>query len=458
MLSKLKSVDKNLSPGLRKIIRNIGWLSAERVLSMILSFFVGVYVIRYLGPENFGKLSYSISFVALFIAISKLGLDQIVVRNLVKQEYSTSEILGTAFILKTIGSLMAVCLICITIWQSTDDLQIRKMTVIIATSLLFSSFDVLDLWFQSQVLSKSVAIVRSCQLIISSLAKLFFIFSKFSLIAFAYLLLVSSIVRAIGMTIFYFRHNQFIFNWKINKSLAISLLQDSWPLILSGVMVTIYLKIDQVMLGNMSNTQEVGNYAAAIKFSEIWYFIPLAICSSVFPSIIKVKETNITEYNKRLRQLYDLMVFLSLAIAIPMTFTSGRLMNTFLGSEYSKAGQILSLHIWSGLFIFLGLARNQWLIAENLTKIDFITRLIGALTNIFLNLILIPKYGGTGAAISTILSYAFYSYFSCFLIADLHKVGQNMTMSLLFIFNFTKNKQTIVSLIKRINKSKYHIN
>ena len=117
MLKKIKLVDEKLSPGLRKIVHNIGWLSAERFLRMVLSFFVGIYVIRYLGPENFGKLSYSISFVALFIAISKLGLDQIVVRNLVKQKYPNNEILGTAFILKLIGSLIAIILVHIAIRQ-----------------------------------------------------------------------------------------------------------------------------------------------------------------------------------------------------------------------------------------------------------------------------------------------------------------------------------------------------
>lgn len=449
MLNRLKSVDKKLSPGLRKIVHNIGWLSAERVLSMALSFFVGVYVIRYLGAENFGKLSYSISFVALFSAISKLGLDQIVVRNLVKQENSTAEILGTAFALKIIGSLLAVCLVSLTIWHSNEDVQMRRMTIIIALSLMFSSFDILDLWFQSQVLSKSIVITRSIQFIISSLAKLLLIFFKLPLIAFAYLLLIDSIVLGMGISFVYLQQNQSFFKWKIRKSFAVDLLKDSWPLILSGVMVTIYMKIDQVMLGNMSNNQEVGNYAAAVRFSEIWYFIPTAICCSVFPSIIKSKQRSKEEYYVKLQQVYDLMAWISLAIAIPMTFVSGYLMTTLLGQEYLKSGQILSIHIWASLFVFLGVARSQWLIVENFTKFSFLTTLLGGICNLFLNYLWIPKYGGLGAAWATTISYIFAVYISCFLYIPLFNTGLMLSKALFIPFRIHDNLKYI-SFIKKI--------
>ncbi|VEP14285.1 Membrane protein [Hyella patelloides LEGE 07179] len=439
MLNKLRAVDNNLSPGLRKIIRNIGWLSAERLLSMIISFVVGVYVIRYLGSESFGKLSYSSSFVALFAAIAKLGLDKIVVRNLVKQKNLTGEILGTAIILKFIGSLVAISLIGVTIWHSSDDIQIILMTFIIASSLMFQSFDVLDLWFKSQVLSKSIVIVRSSQFIISSLAKLSFIFFKLPLMMFAYLLLVDSIIRAVGMTAIYIKQNQCRSKWKFKKSSAINLLKDSWPLIISSVMVTLYMKIDQVMLGNMSNSQEVGNYAAAVRFSEIWYFIPTAVSTSVFPSIIKAKQKSEKEYYTKLQQLYDLMAWMSLTVAIPMSFISTHFMTVLLGQEYVKSGQILSVHIWSGLFVFLGVARSQWLMAENFTRFSLISTSLGALSNIFLNFILIPEQGGMGAAIATLISQAVASYLVCLFYPPTFNTGKMLTKALLIPWRIKQN-------------------
>lgn len=437
MLDKLKSADQKLSPGFRKIIRNIGWLSAERLIRMALSFVVGVYVIRYLGPEQFGKLSYSTSFVFLFLAITKLGLDEIVVRNLVKQEDTSAKILGTAFVLKLIGCVLAFFIVSAGIIVSTDDWLVRWMTIIIAFSMIFTCFDILDLWFQSQVLSKSIAIVRSIQFAISSLAKLGFIWFHLPLISFAYLFVADTIIRAIGMTWVYLKdQQQLVGRWQLDKSVAIDLLLNSWPLILSGAMVTINMNIDQVMLGNMSTSEELGNYAAAVKFSEVWYFIPTVICSSVFPAIVQAKQQSRVEYYARMQRLYDFMSFLSLSIALTVAFTSKNVLTNLLGAEYSSAGTILILHIWSGIFIFFGVARGNWLVIEDMTRLSLITQLMGAVTNVVLNLFLIKQYGAIGAAIATLISYAVSSYLSCMIFPAMHQTGWMLTKALLIPFRF----------------------
>jgi O-antigen/teichoic acid export membrane protein len=217
------------------------------------------------------------------------------------------------------------------------------------------------------------------------------------------------------------------------------MLQDSWPLILSGVMVTIYMKIDQVMLGNMANAQAVGNYAAAVRFSEIWYFIPMAVCSSVFPAIIRAKQRSREEYYARLQQLYDLMAWIALAIAIPMTFASVPLLTTLLGKEFAEAGQILAWHIWASPFVFLGVAQSQWLMAENFTHLSFAKTSLGAITNILLNLVLIPPYEGVGAAIATMISYGVSSHVSCIFYPPLFGNGWMLTKALFIPFRIRQN-------------------
>jgi O-antigen/teichoic acid export membrane protein len=217
------------------------------------------------------------------------------------------------------------------------------------------------------------------------------------------------------------------------------MLQDSWPLILSGVMITIYMKIDQVMLGNMANAQAVGNYGAAVRFSEIWYFIPMAVCSSVFPAILRAKQRSKEEYYARLQQLYDIVAWMALAIAIPMTFVSVPLLTTLLGKEFAEAGQILAWHIWAGPFVFLGVARSNWLMAENLTRFSFLTTSLGAIVNVWLNFLLIPPYSGVGAAIATVLSYAVASHISCLLYPPMFKSGLMLTKALFIPFRFEQN-------------------
>lgn len=435
-MTKSKS---KLSPGLDKIIRNVSWLAAEKVFSMMLTFFVGIYLVRYLGAENFGKLSYSVSFVGLFAAIAKLGLDGIVVRNLVQEEKSTQEILGTAFMLKLASSLVTCILIGSAIWAASDDSVIHSMTVIIAFSLVLDSFDVIDYWFESKVRSKPIAIVRSMQLMVSSIVKLLLITLGLPLITFAWLMLVSSILKATGMIWAYFHNRQSIFRWKIGGKRAKEMLQDSWPLILSGVMIAIYMKIDQVMLGNMAGNQEVGNYAAAVKFSGIWYFVPAAICSSVFPAIIRAKQRGSREYYSKLQQLYDLMAWISLLVVIPVTLTSDTLITTLLGEEYIKAADILTLHIWAGPFVFLGVARSKWLVAENLAQFNFATTSLGAITNIVLNIWLIPSLGGQGAAIATVISYAVATHIACLFYPPIFKTGWMLTKALFVPFRIRQN-------------------
>ena len=449
MLNKFKSLDKKLTPNLKKIISNIGWLTAERILMMAISFVVGVSVVRYLGPENYGKLSYSLSFAGLLGAIAKLGLDQIVIRNLVKEEQSSEEILGTSFVLKLIGSLVTVILIGVSIWIFNSDSQIRWMTIIISIGLIFTAFETIDFWFQSKVLSRPMAIVRSSQLVLISIVKLLFIFWKFPLVAFACTYLAEFLLKAIGMIWIYYHNRQSISRWKVGWSKAIELLHDSWPLILSSVMILIYMKIDQIMLGNMAGDNAVGNYAAAVKLSEPCYFISTAICSSIYPALIKAKQKDRQEYQNKVQQLYDLMAWIAIGIAIVVTLISDTLATTLLGSEYSEVGTILKLHIWAAPFVFLGIARGKWLMTENYTRFNLLATSLGALANVALNVLWIPNYGGIGAALATVISYAISSHLSCLVYPPVLKNGWMLTKALfipfrirqnLIYFNLIKNK------------------
>ena len=450
MLKKLTSasqrVSQKLSPGLRKIILSVGWLSAERVLSMIVNLTIGIYVIRYLGASDFGLLSYSLSFVGLFVALTSLGLESIVLRNLLQAEQQeTAEILGTAFVLKTFGSLVTFIIVNYIIWNGENSNQLNWIIIIFTLGYLVRSFDVIDFWFKSKVLAGEIAKVRVVKIILSSLAKLVFIALKLPLIAFVWLVVIDLILIAGGMIWIYGKQNQSIFNWGFKGAQALNMLKDAWPLLLSGVMIDVYMKIDQVMLGEMSSNEAVGNYAAAVRFSEVWHFLPVAICASVFPAILRAKGQSKKQYYGKLQQLYDLMAWLSLAIAVPMVFIAIPLISTLLGEDYVEAGKILVWHIWASPFVFLGVASSQWLVAENFTKFAFVATLTGAITNIFLNLWLIPTNGAVGAAIATIIAHAVVSHLICLFHPKMFKTGWMLTKAL---FIPLRVKQNLVYLRK----------
>jgi len=415
ILTKLKDLKNH--EGFLKYLKNTLWLFGEKILRIVVGLFVGIWVARYLGPEQFGLFSYAQSFVGLFTAIATLGLDGIVVRELVKDESRRDELIGTAFWLNILGALGVLIVLAIAINFTSNDSYTSSLVFIIASATIFQSFNVVDMYFQSKVLSKYIVYANVISLFISSIVKITLILNEAPLIAFALVILFDSFILASGFIYFYFKNRRHSeqqnrysvfdtessFAWKFNKLTALSLLKDSWPLILSGIVISIYMRIDQVMIKEMMNAQAVGQYAAAVRLSEAWYFIPMAIVSSLFPSIINAKKVSDKLYLERLQRLYSLMVWLAIAIALPMTFLSDWVVNLLYGNAYQEAGSVLMIHIWTGVFVFLGVAFSHYLIVENLMMKSFYRTALGTILNIIFNFILIPKYGIYGAAIATLL-------------------------------------------------------
>lgn len=405
------------------------------MLRLFVALFVGVYVARYLGPEQFGLLSYASSFVGLFSALATLGLNNIVVRELVKKPERRDELLGTAFWLKIGGAGLMWISIATAIPFTQNDTYENTLIAIIAFSAIFQAFNVINFHYQAQVQSKYVVYANFAQLVVSSIAKLSFVAIKAPLIWFAGVYLLDAVVLAIGLITIYLHKTGKVWFLQWKWSVASALLRDSWPLILSGMLVSIYMKIDQVMIKEMLGTKEVGLYAAAVKLSEAWYFLPVLITNSLFPAIIKAKEVSEEFYYNRLQKLYDLMVGMAIAIALPMTFLSDWIVNLLYGGEYNEAGNILMVHIWAGVFIFLLVASGKWLIVEKMTKYAFYRNFFGAITNLVLNYFLIKEFGVIGAAWATLLSYMLASYLIDYSLGNMRKSFYMKTLAF-FPFRF----------------------
>ena len=404
-----------------KYFKNTSWLLGEKILRLFVGVFLGVWIARYLGPEQFGLLSYAQSFVGIFAVISTMGLDSIVVRELVKNKNTQEGILGTVFCLKIIGALTSIILLMIAVYFTVNDYHTKILICIISSSVLFQAFNVVDFYFQSQVLSRYVVYANTVSLFISSLLKIVLILGSASLLSFVWVILFDSFILACGFLYFFIQKSKIdIINLRFQSEIAISLLKDSWPLLLSGIVISIYMKIDQVIIKQLLGAEEVGQYAAASRLSEAWYFIPMVIVSSLYPSIISAKQTNNETYCSRLQKLYDLMVGLSIAIAIPITFFGDIIIDLIYGSQYSESGAVLMLHIWTGVFVFIGVIFSAYLTIENQTKKAFYRTLIGAILNVTLNYVLIPIYGIKGAAIATLAAQLTSNYLYDIFDKELH--------------------------------------
>ena len=397
--------------GLTNILNNIIWLFFDKFIRLGVGLLVGVWIARYLGPEQFGLLSYALAFVALFTAIANLGLNGIVVRDLVQDPSKAETTMGTSFVLSMLGGFSAFCLSLLAISYAKPDNELAKFIVVLLSLLMvFKATDVVRYWFESQVQSKYVVWMENGVFLAISAVKIGLILASAPLISFVWAIFVEALIVAVGLLGIYAWRGGKLTAWRFRFARAKVLLTDSWPLILSGLAIMVYMRIDQIMLGQMLGDESVGIYSAAVRISEVWYFIPMIIVASVFPSIIEAKKQDETIYYQRLQKLYDMMVMLALSLALLMTFLSDWVITLLFGNAYQQSGPVLAIHIWAGIFVFLGVASGNWFIIEGLQKLSFYRTLLGAVINIGANFILIPKYGAVGAAVATVFSQIIAAY------------------------------------------------
>jgi len=415
MLSKLKSLKNHQN--FMKYFKNTSWLFAEKILRMLVGLFVGIWIARYLGPEQFGLLSYALSFVGLFSIFATLGLDSIVVRELIKDHTTHNKILGTALILKLFGSFIVLSFLAIAIFFTNNDTYTNILIFIIASATIFQSFNVIDFFFQSQVLSKYVVYTNIISLLLSSTLKIILIILNAPLITFAFVLVFDSFVIASGLIYFYIKHsNRRLKNINFSKDTAIVLLQNSWPLILSGLVISIYMKIDQVMIKDILGNEAVGQYAAAIRIIEPLYIIPNIIAQSLFPMFLQNKD-NIS-LNNKLIIFYSFLIFLGLAIGLILSINAQTIILLLYGDSFFKSIEVFSIYSLSLFLIYLSIGNGRWFIIKNLQRKVFYRTTIAMFINIYLNYILIPIYGLVGAAYATFISYLFGVFFSMLFFQD----------------------------------------
>lgn len=401
-----------------RIVDNISWLFFDKILRMGVGLFVAVWIARYLGPEQFGLLNFATAFTGLFGAIASLGLKDIVVRDVVRNPDGARLTLGTAALLQLIGGLVAFLLALGTIaYLRPDDTLPRSIVAILGSMMLLKASDIAVFWFESQVQSKYTVWVQNGAFLVFAGIKVVLILKQASLITFVWTMLAETVVVALILLVVLSLRGPALSSLRASTARARSLLHDSWPLILTAIAISIYMKIDQIMLGQMIGDEAVGIYSAAVRISEVWYFAIAIVLASVFPTIAKLHFNNSELISLRWVQAYRLMFWLSLTVALLLTLSSSILVSILFGDEYSPAATVLTIHVWAGVNVAVGAVWGRWLLLEDKTPIGLYGHLIGAVMNVSFNLWLIPKFGAVGAALATLASY----WFSAIIVYSIHK-------------------------------------
>lgn len=382
---------------------NTIWLLLEKVLRLFISIFIGVWLARYLGPNTFGEYSYVVAFVAILSIFIPLGLDNIVIRELVKQKTDKNVLLGTVFTLR----LLATCLFFIVITSISfiiHDQTTSYYILISSIGLFLQLFTIVDFYFRATVQSKYIVFCNITSLVISAIIKCILILYSAPLIAFFYASLFDGLIITSSYIFVYINKGNSISKWCFDKQLAKHLLRQSWPLLLTGLTANIYIYADRLIISYMLDFTSVGIYTAATKIGEAWYFIPQTIIASLFPAIINAKEVSNELFYQRLQKLCQVVAWLSILVAITITPLANYIIHLIYGNAYQGAAHILTVYIWTGLFISLGNIQSSFWIVCELQKQQFYIMLLCAILNIILNIIFIHLFGIIGSAYATLLA------------------------------------------------------
>lgn len=418
---------------LNQALTNSGWMMGDQVVRQVVGLLVGVWLARYLGPQRFGELSYAFAVVMIVSPLAMLALDEIAIRHLVHDPSGKEAVLGTSFLLMLAGGVVAfgVAMTAILLARPEDRL-VHWLVGILAAGTIVQAFIAIEFWFESRMQWKFAVYAKTSAFLLLSVVKIGLILLGAPLLAFAWAGLAETVIGAAGLWIVYRLRGFSLGSWRFSRATARSLLHDAWPLLFSTLLIMLYMRIDQVMLANMVGSAELGNYSVAVRIAEAWYFIPIVICSSVFPAVMRAQAESEALFYAQMQKLYNLMVLLAYGVALPVAIFAEDIIRLLFSAAFAEAGPLLSVLIWTGVFTSLGAARNIFIVAKNWTRVNLLATALGCALNIALNLLLIPHYGAMGAVVATFGSYWLAVHGSCFLLPPLRKTGGMMTRALLW--------------------------
>jgi PST family polysaccharide transporter len=377
------------------VASNAGWLVLERALRLGLGLLLGGWVARYLGPDQFGELAYVIAFCALFGAVANLGLDNIVVREIAEHPESAAGILGSVARMRLLAGIACWTLTMLTMAAIGASLQGLILTSLVAATMLVQPTDTLDLWFQSQSQIRRTVLAKLCATLVSSALKIGLILLAAPLLYFGFVVLFEAIMIALALMLAY-RRFAAPQAWHFDAALAARLLKESWPFALSAISVMVYMRIDQVMLKHMLGNEALGLYAAALPLSQAWNFIPMTLSMSLAPLVARKRSQDHAQYLRQLVLIFRLFFWLGLVVSVMTAVSSGMLMTLLYGEGYREGASLLRVHVFTNVFIYLGVAHSLWVVNERRSDVRLWGTVVAGAFTVLANALLIPRVGTMG--------------------------------------------------------------
>ena len=428
--------EKNLK---KRFVSNASWQMAQQIYSMILSLIIGSISARYLGPNNYGLLNYGESLISLMATLTGLGLDEVIMNELVMKKDKTGTLIGTALVMRLLASIVGVFAVAAIIITLEPGNKLLWVITILQTFQLFGNlYYVFNYWFQVELKSKYVSIAYIIGLTVSGVWRVVILMKNASVEFFAMTASIQGIVvlLIVAACFFSISHEKLHFE----KNVAKELIRKSYHFIISGIAIMIYMQMDKVMIGKMLGEEQLGYSSAASKVANLWIFVPRALINSARPLIIEGKKideekNSNSEYKNRLVKAVFGISMLGLFVGLCFTFFGWIPVRVLYGTAYSSAVPVLAILIWSTSLSQLGTINGIWIVTEGYNRLLKYTVWMGAFVNLALNYILIRIYGITGAAIATFMAQFTVQFIGPACIPSLRKYFEVYTSAFREIFN-----------------------
>jgi PST family polysaccharide transporter len=389
--------------------KNAAWLLADKLLRFVGGTVIGIIVARYLGPERFGQLNFAQAWVGMFSGIGWLGVGDSVIRDLVQRPEAERRIIATSWRLRLAGSLLSLALALIfflALGHSSAE-GLAMVLVLGLSVVLLEPASVSVLWFQAHRRLKPAGVARTAGYSVHQGLRLLAVAAGLGVVAIAAGALVESAITCALLLYAYRKSSGPNLGGSWDREEAVRIFRQGVPIMIGGLLGTLFLRIDQVILGQLAGNRELGIYSAAVRISEVWWVFPALVMQATAPRIFYARALDEAELQRRLTLTSCVLFYAALSAASLTTIFADRLVPLLLGTQYQASTPVLVIHTWIAVFVFLDAAAYQYLIARNLQRFIMLRSGVALTINAVAAALLAPRYGAPGVAVGALIAYFF---------------------------------------------------
>lgn len=389
---------------MKKYFLNLTWMLGDRVLMLVYQLFIFAAIKRIYGLDTLGAWSTINNLSQLLMSIFMLGIDLIVIKKIIENKDSAGKEIGSAIVVQIIGAMIYATifyLIIIFYYSNLERVMLYFWVFVVAN--FFSIFAKSIFWHYNALLESKY---RATTIITSILISfgIMIVITKYNPELIFYSYAIYYVIQFSFSLLIYFIFFKQRSKWKFSSSSSLAYLKVGSKLMISTLSVAIFVQADTLMLEKLSGIKEVGIFSAALRVSSIWFFAAGVIASAFFPKIVAIKDKQ-DDSLFLLRWMTGCVLILSIFSAIFINLFGGKILELLYGGDMTESSRVLSIHIWSGVFIFMGAFSSKWLYAHNEINLEIYKTLIAAVFNVIANFIVIPSYGAVGASFVSLVSY-----------------------------------------------------